>query len=172
MTSPTKMPADIKAIWENLSNFEKSYAEFRVKGMSQANAAKSAGSKAKTNANLSRVGYNTEQREDVKRYMNYLMESRAKAAMVDDVDIIDKLNRTWEAAYAAGKYSDANKAAELLGQMAGLFQKNSPSAVKNQPAESPSKEKSVAVFREDSMDESDDLSDAIRRLAVVSRKKL
>jgi hypothetical protein len=120
----TKMPEDLQSKVERMTPFQKKYAQYRATPMKQADAAKRAGSNGSSRASLTRVGYNTEQQEGVKEYIAFLMEARAKFAMVDSVEVIDKLRRNYDEALALGKIADANKAVELMATMAGLIGKN------------------------------------------------
>ena len=126
-----KMPELLQAKLEKLSPFTKRYAEFRAKGLKQSDASKKAGSNASTRKSLGRVGYNTEQQDGVKEYIAWLDYRRAKASVIDDLEIIDKLREVYDNALADGKYSDANKAVEHLANMSGLFEKNKADAKKS-----------------------------------------
>lgn len=118
------MPEALKTKLENLSTFAKRYAEYRAKGLRQPDAAEKAGSKAKDRGALGRVGWNTEQMDGVKEYILWLEHKRAKASVIDNTEIAEKLRAVYEAAMDNGKYADANKAAELLGNMIGSFNKD------------------------------------------------
>lgn len=119
----TKMPEELKVKVESLTKFQKKYAEARARGIKQADAAIKAGSQANGRQALGRVGYNTEQTPGIKEYISFLEEVRARHAMVDSIEIVEKLRRVYDEAIDAGKFNDANKAAELLGSMIGLFTK-------------------------------------------------
>ena len=116
-----KMPKELQAKLENLTPFCRRYAELRAKGLKQADAAKKAGSAAATRSSLGRVGYNTEQLDGVKEYILWLEYKRAKASVVDETEIVQKLRDVIDNAMMDGKYNDANKALELLGNMIGAF---------------------------------------------------
>lgn len=119
-----RMPEELKNKLANLSSFARKYAEYRAKGLRQPDASLKAGSKAKGRAALGRVGWNTEQLEGVKDYILWLEHKRAKASVIDDLELVDKLREVYDEAMRAGKYNDANKAVELLGNMIGAFAKD------------------------------------------------
>ena len=118
-----KMPDELKNKLANLSPFARKYAEYRATGIPQPDAADKAGSKAKTRANLGKVGNNTERLDGVKDYIMWLEHKRAKAAVIDDLELVDKLRSVYREAMEAGKFNDANKAVEHLGNMIGAFDK-------------------------------------------------
>lgn len=122
-----KMPEELKTLLEQVSPFAKRYAEFRAKGLKQADAAVKAGSSANGRSAQSRVGWNTEQIKGIKEYIEWLIYSRAKASVVDDHEIIQKLRKVYDEAMMAGKFNDANKALEHMANMIGAFDKNKPS---------------------------------------------
>jgi len=124
-----KMPEELKTKLESLTPFARRYAEYRAKGLKQADASEKAGSTANGRAALGRVGWNTEQLDGVKEYILWLEHKRAKAAVIDDLEIVDGLREVARLAILDGKYTDANKAYEHLGNMIGAF------AYKNAPKE-------------------------------------
>lgn len=119
-----KMPAALKAIVDNFSPFQRKYLELRARGMTQADAAKKAGSTAKGKEAMSRVGYSIEQMDGAKDYMYWLNEQRMKVALVDDIEIVQMLRNVYNEALLLGKLGDANKSAELLGNYIGMFVKD------------------------------------------------
>ncbi len=124
-----KMPELLKTKLESLTPFARRYAEYRAKGLKQPDSAEKAGSQAEGRASLGRVGWNTEQLDGVKEYILWLEHKRARAAVIDDLEIVDKLREVVDMAMEAGKFADANKALEHLGNMIGAF------AYKNAPKE-------------------------------------
>lgn len=121
-----KMPEALRTKLERLSPFARAYAEFRAKGLKQADAAKRAGSEASSRGSLGRVGYNTEQLDGVKDYILWLEHKRAKACVIEDTEIALGLREVIRDAMRDGKYSEANKALELLGNMIGAFNASKP----------------------------------------------
>jgi hypothetical protein len=117
-----KIPDEIRRKLELFTPLQKRYCEYRARGLKQADAATKAGSNASDRPGLTRVGWNIENTVDgAKEYITWLMETRAKQACVDDNEIIEKLRRVYDEAIDAGKFSEANKAAQLLGDMIGAF---------------------------------------------------
>lgn len=120
-----KMPEDLQRKVEQLDTMHRKYAEYRSRGLTKADAAQKAGSMAKDRKGLSRVGYNFEYKYPaITEYINWLIQVRAKTAMVDSIEIVDKLRRIYDESMDDGKYSDAVKAATSLGDMIGVFDKN------------------------------------------------
>tara|TARA_R110000851_G_scaffold10031_1_gene36684 strand:+ start:351 stop:866 length:516 start_codon:yes stop_codon:yes gene_type:complete len=120
----SKLPEDLQIKLEKLTPFAIKYAEYKAKGLKQWEAAEKAGSEAEGKANKGRVGYNTEQQDGVKEYILYLQQERAKASVIDDIEVAEKLRRVYDEAMELGKLTDANKAAQLLGDMIGAFDKS------------------------------------------------
>jgi len=120
-TSET-MPDEIKRKLELFTNLQRRYCEYRAKGLKMADAAVKAGSSAKDRSAQTRVGWNIENTVDgAKDYIKWLMDQRARQACVDDNEIIEKLRRVYDEALDNGKFAEANKAAQLLGDMIGAF---------------------------------------------------
>ena len=115
------MPPDLEVQVANFSPFTVTYCEYRAKGLKQAEAAQRAGSTATDRACRGRVGYQTEQLPGVKDYIFWLQQQRAKVAMIDQVEIIDKLRNVYMEAMKLDKLKEANTAVELMGKMIGLF---------------------------------------------------
>lgn len=170
---PTKMPDEIRRKLELRTPLQKKYAEYRAKGLSQSDSASKAGSNAKTKEALGRVGYNIEQEDGIKQYIAYLMEKRANLAMVDSIEIIDKLRETYERAMEENKFSDANKATELLATMAGLIGKGAvASTVKDSSAKKAAKN-DVGAFKEEgetTQERMNKLSTLIREVNTTNTK--
>ena len=112
-------PTDPKTIEDfNLSPFEVDFVTHYFSSDSGAEAARKAGSTAKR---PEAVAYNTLQRPNVQAAINWGMKNRIEAAGIDSRAIISMLKTVYNEALAAGKYNDANKAAELLGNHLGMF---------------------------------------------------
>lgn len=117
-----KMPDEIKRKLELFTNLQRRYCEYRARGLKMADAAVKAGSSAGDRAGQTRVGWNIENTVDgAKDYIKWLMDQRARQACVDDNEIIEKLRRVYDEALDAGRFAEANKAAQLLGDMIGAF---------------------------------------------------
>ena len=74
----SKLPENIQNIFDNLTGFQKTYCEYRSKGLSQSVSAEKAGSNSQDKQALASVGYSIEQLPGVKDYLAYLKEERAK----------------------------------------------------------------------------------------------
>ena len=116
-----KMPEELKTKLEGLTPFARAYAQYRAKGLNQPDSAKRAGSKAKDRGALGRVGWNTEQLDGVKEYILWLEHKRAQEAVIDDLELINGFRDIYQQALLDGKYADANKAMEHMGNMIGAF---------------------------------------------------
>lgn len=159
VTTNLKMSKELKAKLEGFSQLNKKYCEYRAKGLKQADAAFKAGSKANGRDALSRVGYNIEQSPIAKEYIAFLTEARARASVVDEIEVVEKVRAVYTEAMAAGKYADAVKAAELLGNYIGMFGKNKQQeAALNKPnSETKGPKNNVSAFKDDE-DEDDKLT--------------
>ena len=116
-----RMPKELQTKLERLSPMCRRYAEFRAQGLSQPDCARKAGSEAKDRETLGKAGWNMEQKEGIKDYILWLEHKRARSTTIDNVSLISKLLDTYEMAMVDGKYNDANKSLELLGNMSGAF---------------------------------------------------
>jgi len=126
------MDAKLKTQVEGMSTAQRRYAEYRARGFNQPDSAERAGSEAKTRESLSRVGYNWEVTVDgLKEYIMYLQLKRAQWYGVEESEVVEKLRETYDSAIDAGKFGDAIKAAELLGQYIGMFGKAGAGASKS-----------------------------------------
>lgn len=163
-----KMPEELKIKLEKLTPFTRKYAEYRAKGLKQADAAQKAGSKAATRSSLTRVGYNTEQFDGVKEYILWLEHKRAKACVIDDVELINKARDTYEAAMDRDKYGDAVKALDILCKIAGIYDQVSNDAVKNQGNGDKKSKNNTEAFKEDVEHESPE--ERLKRLQSMLKK--
>jgi hypothetical protein len=158
-----KMSDDLKRKLEHLTVLQKRYAEYRARGLPQSEAALKAGSKGSTKESLGRTGYNMEQVVGVKEYIDFLILKRASAAMVDNVEIIDKLRDTYEQAMEDGKYGDANKAIEHLMTMGGFSGKSNTSATAK---ESKTAKNNIDAFKE----EGDTKAERLKKLQALIKE--
>ena len=116
-----KLPDNLQNIYDNMNPLQKKYCEYRSKGLSQSNAALKAGSEAQGKNNLSRVGYGIEQMPGHKDYITHLQQARATVAMIDNIELIDKLRTVYDAAMTNDKFKEALGSIELMGKLIGLF---------------------------------------------------
>jgi len=120
----TKMPDDLKRKVANLTALDVRYLEYRARGQKQSDAALKAGSEGGTRESLGRIGYNIEQKDGAKQFMEWMIEQKAIAALVDSDEVIDKLRTAYEMAMSNDRFNEAIKAAELLGKAINLFDNN------------------------------------------------
>jgi phage shock protein A len=128
-TKAKNMTQELKNIVEGLTPMQRRYAEYRSKGMKQADAAAKAGSTSKDRKALTRTGYNWEQLDGMKEYIAFLYQKRAEAAILDEVEIVEKLREAVERAMRIDRPDWAVKGIECMGNMIGAFDKT-PKAVK------------------------------------------
>ena len=120
----SNLPPNIQVIFDNLTVFQRTYCEYRSKGLSMATAAEKAGSNGKDNNALKCVGYAIEQLDGVKEYISYLQMERAKVLPVDELEIIARLREVYSSCMLKEEFREANKALELMGTIIGLFGRN------------------------------------------------
>ena len=150
----SKLPEELQVIVENLNPFQRKYCEYRAKGLKQATAAEKAGSSSEDRNNLGRIGYAVEQIAGVKDYILWLQQARAKVAMIDEVEIIDKLRAIYEAAMDNTKLKEANTSVELMGNLIGLFGSKGVTTVsKETNTEQP--KNNTEAFKEEEANETD-----------------
>ena len=116
-----KLPPELESIVQNLTSFQRTYCEYRSRGLSQSVSAEKAGSQASNRETLGRTGYQVEQVAGVKEYINYLKEEKAEVFPIDELEIVSKLRDVYREAMEAGKYKDANVALEMMGTIIGIF---------------------------------------------------
>src|SRR5690606_25894954 len=109
------MPQDLKNIVERLTPMQKRYAEYRSKGMKQADAAKKSGSTAKDRNALTRTGYNWEQVDGMKEYIAFLYQKRAESALLDEIEILERVRQAVDHAMDIDRPDWAIKGIELMG---------------------------------------------------------
>lgn len=168
---PLKLSEELQAKVDNMTPFQRKYCEYRAKGLKQPDAAEKAGSDAKDRGTLGRVGYNTEQMAGVKEYIQFLQESRARSAVVDNLELIEKLRKVYEEAMSAGKFADANKAVELLGNMIGAFKpqvQSSEGAATGSSAHKP--KNNTKAFTEEREDLDSPIDDRLSKLQNMMRE--
>lgn len=130
-TGNLEMSKGLKILVERFTPLQKRYAEFRAKGLTQAEAALKAGSKAGNRQALGRVGYGWEQEQGMKEYIAYLYEKRARMSVLDEIELIEKLRANYELAMESGRVDWANKSLEIMGLMIGAFDKNKKPSAKD-----------------------------------------
>lgn len=145
----SELPPDLEPLVENFSPFVRTYCEYRSKGLKQGEAARRAGSNASDKNAMSRVGYQAEQSPGAKEYIFWLQQQRAKVAMIDQVEIIDKLRQIYDQSMKVEKFKEANTSVELMGKMIGLF---GASAIKNGTVAEAQKDTTEAFKEADATD--------------------
>lgn len=143
----TKMPDNIQNIYDNLTGFQKTYCEYRSRGLSQAVAAEKSGSAAKDKGALASVGFQVESTTGIREYIDFLKEERAKTLPIDETEVVGKLRKVYEKAMEDGDYKAANEAVKLLGMVVGTF-----GAGKTGPRSKQDKEDEANPFKDEGME--------------------
>lgn len=102
----------------NLSPFALEFVHQYFQSKNATEAVKKAGSTAKR---PEAVASNLMKQPNVAAAIAWGMQRRVEAAAVDSKEVIAMLKRVYDKAMENGKYNDANKAAELLGNHLGMF---------------------------------------------------
>lgn len=145
MTDELQMKVD------NLTPFQRAYCEHRAKGLSQSLSAAKAGSSAEDKYARGRIGYQIEQIDGAKEYIQFIKGKRAETAVIDDIEVINMFKEVYKAAFDAGKYKEANVSAQLIGLAIGLLGKQVTS--KSTQPNSITGKNNTEVFKEDEGDE-------------------
>jgi phage terminase small subunit len=146
--SKKTMSEELAASVANMSTMQRTYAEWRAKGMTQAEAASKAGSKAEGRASLSRVGFQLETSPGVKEYIEHLHSERSGAEVIDSIEVINMFMKIYEESMKQDKLKEATKAAELIGAGIGMFKNTPAGKISTQDSATQSKVE-IAAFRED-----------------------
>ena len=120
----SNMPPNIQVIFDNMTVFQRTYCEYRSKGLSQSSSAEKAGSNGKDVNALKCVGYAIEQLDGTKEYISFLQIERAKVLPIDELEIIASLREVYQECMRKEEFREANKALELMGTVIGLFGRN------------------------------------------------
>ncbi len=118
-----KLPDHLVNKVEQMTTLQRLYCEFRSRNMSQSEAMLRAGSDSKDSASRGRIGYQIEQIDGAKEYIEFLKEQRAQAAGLDSVELIQYLRDIYAVAMTTGKLKEATDSVELMGRALGIFGK-------------------------------------------------
>lgn len=152
------MPKELQEKVAKLTKLQSAFCYYRAQGFSQTLAAKKAGSKAKKDDDLKKIGYLMECRQGVKDYIAFLKTQEAISNLISEDKVVSMLIKNYEQALESGNLHAANKAAELLGNTLGMF------ITKPVKEETKSKTKNnVEAFKED-IDTKEDKESKIRRI--------
>lgn len=106
-----------------MTNLQKNYCIFRARRFTQTQSASKAGSKATTKDSLARVGYQIEQMDGTKDYIEYLKTLRTTYTSIDEADVIKMMKDVYEQCVADSNLREANKAVELIAKSLGMMGK-------------------------------------------------
>ena len=119
----------MREVLMNLSAFKIRFIEQYIRTASAAQAARLAGSTSKT---PEAVGYKLLQDPQIQKAIAMAMKKRIEATGLDTVEVIMKIREVYDAAMEAGKFSEANKACELLQKEIDRASKAPESTTKQQ----------------------------------------
>ena len=154
---------------EALSNFQRTYCEFRAKGLTQAEAALRAGSDAKDAAARGSVGYSIERIDGAKEYIAFLTEQRAVASGLDSLEIINKLRDIYDLAITKGKYKEANTSVELMAKVIGLLGGTGRASVGSSKENTALTKNDTEAFKEEEL-QPNETEDRIRELQLMIKQ--
>lgn len=162
-----KITPEMQAIFDNISPRDRMYAEYRSRGHSKADAAKRSGSSVKNRQQLSCIGNTLEKKPGVADYIEYLKSVRAGIKVMDDTTVLNMIKEIYDRCMLEGKYKEACKAAEMLAEASGLFDR-----MKQVSKDAASVEDDATPFSdtEDIADE-DSLKTKIAHLHLMLQKK-
>lgn len=145
-----KLPEDLKAKVENMTRMQRLYCEFRAKGISQSESMLRAGSDSKDPESRGRIGYQIEQIDGAKDYIQYQKELRSQAAGLDVEELITYFRDAYHQAMATNHVKEAILAAEQLGRIIGVFGKGGMQVIVGK--EKAETKNEVGAFKEEEAD--------------------
>ena len=102
---------ELRKLLIKLTPFQIRFVEQYIRTASAGLAAKYAGS---TSGNLESIGYKLLQNPNIQQAIAIAMKKRIEAVGLDTIEVIQKLREVYDSAMKVGKFTDANKACELL----------------------------------------------------------
>lgn len=118
------LPDDLKRRVCQLTSLQKNYCQYRAKGLVMSVCAQRAGSTSKDRGSLSRIGYQIEQMDGTKEYIEFLRGQRSTIASIDENDLMSLLKDVYENSMKDGNFREANKSAELMAKCLGMLTKD------------------------------------------------
>lgn len=155
---------------EALSNFQRTYCEFRAKGLTQAEAALRAGSDAKDAQARGSVGYSIERIDGAKEYISFLTEQRAVASGLDTLEIINKLRDIYDYAVSKGQLKEANRSIELMAQVIGILGGKGRASVGSSKEGTTLTKNDTEAFKEEEVTTTNETEDRIKELQLMIKQ--
>lgn len=171
--SSAKMSELLKDKVAQLSNFQRTYCEYRSRGFSQSASSARAGSTAEGKPNLSVVGHQIEQQEGAKEYIQWLKDQRAQTQALDQTRVIEMITEVYKTAMDKEDLKEANSAIKLLAMTFGMLDHKSKGVVENKKViELTDKDKPVNntdAFKEESSEDmnANETDDKIKQLQTM-----
>lgn len=125
------LPDDLRKKVDQMTSFQKNYCQYRSKGLVMAICAQRAGSSSRDRGSLSRIGYQIEQLNGAKEYIEFLKGQRSTIASIDENDLMSLLKEVYERSMKDENYKEANKAAEIMAKCLGMLTKGVITLSKN-----------------------------------------
>lgn len=150
-----ELPEFIKNKIEQFTPMQRAYCEYRARGLSQSQAAKKAGSTCEDKGQLGSIGYQIEQIDGSKDYIDWIKQERISSSTVDETELIHMLRSVYKEAMATGgnALKHANEAVKLIGEVAGILGRTSGTKATKEAEEA--KTTSTQAFREEEADDSE-----------------
>lgn len=165
------MPIELAEKVDRFTNLQRAYCRFRAKNFTMAVAAQKAGSAGKDTPSLSRVGYQIEQIDGAKDYIDYLKSIRSTISSIDEQDLMTMLKDVYDQSIHDGNFREANVAAKTMAQCLGMLSRDANVAVrttKEEQAKSYGIKENVNAFKEEDEEDNTDLSNQMNeRLAKL-----
>lgn len=165
------MPEDLAMKVDNFTNLQRAYCRFRAKNLTMASSAAKAGSSGKDSASLSKVGYQIEQVDGAKEYIEYLKSIRSNMGSLDEQDLMTMLKDVYDQSIHDGNYREANNAAKTMAQCLGMLTREANVAVKQVKAVDTSKQaikEDVDAFKDEDEEDATNVSNQMNeRLAKL-----
>ena len=171
----SNMPEDLAAKVDNFTNLQRAYCRFRAKNLTMAASASKAGSKGKDSSSLSKVGYQIEQMDGTKDYIEHLKSIRTTSTSLDEQDMMTMLKDVYDQSIADGNFREANVAAKTMAQCMGMLTREANVAVKQSVNKDSLKVKEdVDAFKdedeEDATKVSNEMNDRLAKLQTMMKE--
>ena len=150
------LPDDLRRKVDQLTSLQKNYCQYRAKGLVMSVCAQRAGSTSKDRGSLSRIGYQIEQMDGTKEYIEFLRGQRSTIASIDENDLMSLLKDVYHRSMKDDNYREANKSAELMAKCLGMLTKDVITIGKKDNKATPTADGSPAKENTDPFHEEDE----------------
>lgn len=165
----SNMPEELRMKVDGFTNLQRAYCRFRAKNFTMAASASKAGSAAKDSGSLSRVGYQIEQMDGTKDYIEYLKNIRVTSTSLDEEDLMTMLKDIYDQSLHDGNFREAHNAARTMAQCMGMLTREQNGAYKAVKKEEDTKIKeNVNAFKDEDEEDATNVSNQMNeRLAKL-----